>query len=109
MEMFRFLERVLRGGRMDEIRQAIGRGAVIVDVRTRSEYRDGHVAGSRNIPLDELDSALDGLPKDRPVIFCCASGVRSGTAARIAKSHGIVALNGGSWGNVDSIKTQSGN
>jgi rhodanese-related sulfurtransferase len=66
------------------------------------------VAGSKNVPLDELDGVIDSLPKDRPVIFCCVSGVRSGAAARLAKARGVDALNGGSWGNVDSIKTQSG-
>jgi len=93
---------------MEEVRQAISRRAVIVDVRTRSEYRGRHVAGSRNIPLDELEGVIDSLPKDRPVIFCCASGARSGAAARLARARGIEAFNGGSWGDVDSITTQSG-
>jgi len=106
--MFDFLRRVLGGGGMEDVREAVTNGALIIDVRTGGEYRGGHVAGSRNIPLDELEHALDTLPKDKPIVFCCASGMRSGNAAHIAKARGFVALNGGPWTNVDSIRTRNG-
>lgn len=74
------------------------RDFTVVDVRTRAEFMGGHVAGSVNIPLQELvDRAaeLDGLPK--PIIFCCASGNRSGQATAYFKAQGLSCENGGSW------------
>jgi phage shock protein E len=70
----------------------------IIDVRSYGEFMGGHVAGSINIPLQEITQRLDeikALPK--PVILCCASGNRSGQAAAFLNHHGIVCENGGSW------------
>lgn len=73
-------------------------GALVLDVRTKGEYAQGHVEGSRNIPLDELAGRLKDLPTDRPIITCCASGMRSGAAARLLRSRGIKQVhNGGPW------------
>lgn len=57
-------------------------GAVLLDVRTEQEYRDGHISGSRNLPLDELDKA-GGIIKDQntPIFVYCLSGSRSRQAA----------------------------
>ena len=54
------------------------RGAVLLDVRTPQEYQQGHIPGSKNIPLQELDrvgSAAGG--KDTPLFVYCHSGARS--------------------------------
>ena len=70
----------------------------IVDVRTPSEFMGGHVAGSINIPLQEIQERLEevkALPQ--PIILCCASGNRSGQATRFFKEHGVDCSNGGSW------------
>jgi rhodanese-related sulfurtransferase/transcriptional regulator with XRE-family HTH domain len=57
----------------------------IVDVRDAREFASGHVPGARHLPLDELRAnPKDGLPRDN-VIFVCAKGVRSATAAKIAE------------------------
>jgi len=72
-------------------------GAVIVDVRSKSEYFTGHIAGSQNIPLDTLDAHLSKIPKGKVVITCCASGMRSASAKSILKSHGFEVYNGGGW------------
>ncbi|MHB1279310.1 MAG: rhodanese-like domain-containing protein [Bacteroidia bacterium] len=74
-------------------------GAVIVDVRSKGEYQGGHIKGSINIPVDSLAKNLDKLKdKSKPVITCCASGMRSGTAKSILKSKGYTSVhNGGSW------------
>ena len=72
--------------------------ATIVDVRTPGEYMGGHVAGSINIPLQEIQDRLEevkALPQ--PIILCCASGNRSGQATSFLKSHGVECSNGGSW------------
>ncbi|TXF86652.1 rhodanese-like domain-containing protein [Neolewinella aurantiaca] len=78
------------------------RNGTIVDVRTAGEYQNGHVAGSLNIPLQLLDRKLLKLRQlDAPIIACCASGSRSGMAARQLNELGIETINGGSWHNVD--------
>ncbi len=73
-------------------------GAQIVDVRTKGEYQGGHIKGSINIPLDSLKSNLGRLKKNKPVITCCASGMRSGSAKSILLSNGFEEVhNGGGW------------
>lgn len=70
----------------------------IVDVRTIEEFRGGHVVGSINIPLQEVVSRADEIKNlKQPIIFCCASGGRSGQATQFFKSLGIDCENGGSW------------
>lgn len=75
------------------------RGGVIVDVRSKSEYAGGHIKGSLNIPLDSLANNLTKFKdKNKPVITCCASGMRSASAKGILKSHGYTEVyNGGGW------------
>lgn len=72
-------------------------GATILDVRTAGEYAGGHIPGSINIPLDQLGAKLKQLPKDKPVIACCLSGGRSGSAVPLLRSEGYEAYNGGGW------------
>jgi phage shock protein E len=73
-------------------------GAQIVDVRTKGEYLQGHIRGSINIPLNNLQSNLSKLHKEKPVITCCASGMRSASAASVLKSKGFTQVhNGGGW------------
>ena len=75
--------------------------AVIIDVRTRGEFQMGHGDKAINIPLDEVQRNLEKIrQKNKPVIACCASGNRSGSAANFLKAQGIDAVNGGSWQNV---------
>ncbi len=59
-------------------------GAVMVDVRSTNQYKDGHISGARSVPGDQIAAgaaALDKL-KNRTVIVCCDSGATSGAAAR---------------------------
>jgi rhodanese-related sulfurtransferase len=70
----------------------------VVDVRTRAEYSGGHVNGSVNIPLQEITSHIEEIKAmEQPIIFCCASGGRSGQATQYFKSLGVKCENGGSW------------
>jgi len=74
------------------------RGAQIIDVRSKGEFQGGHVRGSMNIPLESLAHSLNKIKKDKPVITCCASGMRSESARSILKTHGFVDVhNGGGW------------
>lgn len=74
----------------------------IVDVRTTSEYRGGHVTGSINIPLQELQQRLDKVKNlPQPILLCCASGGRSGQATQFLQNHGVACENGGGWMDVN--------
>lgn len=76
----------------------------IVDVRTPAEFMGDHVAGSVNIPLNEVPHRLDEFrAMGGKIILCCASGNRSGQAAAFLKSHGIECENGGSWLDVNHM------
>lgn len=83
---------------------------VLVDVRQPDEYRAGHIAGARLIPLGELSQRLAEIPKEREVLCVCRSGSRSGSAVRqlIAAGYTATNLSGGMLGWTDArlpIKT----
>ena len=84
--------------------QLVKNGAIILDVRSRSEYSRGHIRGAVNIPLDELGNGLLRLrDQNKPVITCCASGMRSASARSFLKSNGINEVyNGGNWESLQS-------
>lgn len=86
------------GGKSDRIKDFLEEGAIIIDVRSKAEYAGGHIELSKNIPLENIESQFEKWKKaNQSVIFCCASGMRSGAATKKAKSHGVNALNGGGW------------
>lgn len=62
---------------------------VILDVRTAAEFAAGHIAGSINIPLQELEDRLNELNTARPTACVCSSGVRSDLAARTLVNAGF--------------------
>lgn len=81
----------------------VKQGAVILDVRSPGEYKQGHIKGSMNAPLNELSRHLSKLKKDTPVITCCASGMRSASAKSILKSNGFSHVhNGGGWSSLQN-------
>ena len=70
----------------------------IIDVRSRGEFAGGNVAGSINIPLDEIQGKVAEIKAmKQPVVLCCASGNRSGQATYFLQAQGIDSENGGSW------------
>ena len=86
------------GNKSKKLQDFKSRGAIILDVRTKNEYENGAIPGSKNIPLQSINSKISTIKKwDTPVICCCASGLRSGSAAGILRSQGIEAINGGGW------------
>ena len=88
----------LTGNKTEKIKDFQARGAVIIDVRTKAEFQQGAIRGSKNIPLQNINTQIEAIKKlNKPVIVCCASGMRSGSAASILNSQGIETLNGGGW------------
>jgi phage shock protein E len=96
--MLNTLKNLLGFGTKVDFAELVKQGAVIVDVRTPGEYAGGHIKGSVNIPLQSLGAQLSRIKKDKPVITCCASGMRSASAKSILKSNGYGEVhNGGGW------------
>lgn len=63
--------------------------AVLLDVRTVDEYRQGHIDGSLNIPLQNIQAVKNNIPDlDKPIYVHCFSGARSAKATSILKSMG---------------------
>ncbi len=78
-------------------------GALIVDVRSPGEFKQGHYSGSVNVPLDRINQKIGNIKKKKkPVIAVCQSGMRSGRAVAIMKQNGIEAYNAGSWAGLQS-------
>jgi rhodanese-related sulfurtransferase len=94
---------------MNKVEELIkGNKCTIIDVRTTSEYRGGNVAGSINIPINELERRMDEIKKfNTPLVLCCASGARSGMAAQVLTRAGIESYNGGSWLDVNYYKSEN--
>lgn len=97
--MLSTIKNILGLGPKANLKELIANGAIILDVRTKGEYSDGHVKGSLNIPLNQLSGSLNKLKdKDKPIITCCASGMRSASAKGILQDAGFTNVhNGGSW------------
>ena len=73
-------------------------GAIVLDVRSKSEFDSGHLKGARHFPLDTLKQQVSQVKKfNKPVITVCRSGARSAVAKNLLKSEGIEAYNGGAW------------
>lgn len=76
-------------------------GASLVDVRSVGEFAHANAPGTLNIPLSELGSRLNEIPKDKPVVVCCASGSRSGMAKLLLLKNGYRNVhNIGNWSNL---------
>lgn len=85
----------------NNVDEMLQNGAVVIDVRTPEEYKQGHVQGSKNIPLDKIPGSVQKIKgMNKQIVLCCASGMRSGRATDMLKNHGIDCCNGGSWTSV---------
>lgn len=65
---------------------------VVLDVRTVSEYDDGHIEGAINIPVKEIEEILDELSKDEEILVYCRTGNRSSTAIEIMRDNGFTKI-----------------
>ena len=79
-------------------------GAVLLDVRTAEEYRQGHIPGSINISLQTIDKVLLEISnKETPLFVYCYSGSRSGQAVNLLKGMGYINVT-----NIGGISSYSG-
>jgi rhodanese-related sulfurtransferase len=57
----------------------------IIDVRDPAEFGSGTFQGARNLPINTLEKRIDELPTDKPIVFVCGAGGRSGEAVDMVK------------------------
>lgn len=102
--MINFIKKIVGLGPKVNFSALVNEGAIILDVRSKGEYADGHIKGSINISVDTLNSHLSKLKdKNKPIITCCASGMRSGSAKNILQSNGYTQVyNGGGWNSLQN-------
>ncbi len=98
-----FLDFLGFGTKTNAIQEYVQKGAIILDVRTPAEFKEGHIKGSKNIALQVLNGQVETIKKwNKPVIACCKSGMRSAQATSILKQNGIDCINGGGWTSLES-------
>lgn len=96
--MIDLIKNLLGFGPKVDYNSLIAEGATLVDVRTPAEFKDGHIKGAINLPLQTLGSNMNKLKKDQVIITCCRSGSRSGMARRQLQAAGFTQVyNGGAW------------
>jgi rhodanese-related sulfurtransferase len=78
----------------DEMQEVVKdpKGKQIIDVREPDEYRHGHIHMARNIPLTQINTAVNGIPKEKDTYLICESGFRSTQAARVLRKKGFTNL-----------------
>jgi len=97
--MLELIKQLFGIGPKADFAELVRQGAIIMDVRTKNEFLGGHIKRSVNIPVNMLSNNLSRFKdKDKPIITCCATGMRSGSAKSFLKSNGYTQVyNGGSW------------
>jgi rhodanese-related sulfurtransferase len=82
----------------EDARTLLGRGGLVVDVRSGGEFAAGHVPESVNLPMHLIPiMASERLPSDRPLLICCESGARSAMAVQYLSRLGYDAHDLGPW------------
>lgn len=82
-------------------------GAVILDVRTETEFQTGHIKGSLNISLGTLRQRYKELDPNNTYITVCSHGLRSVKAADLLKERGFHKVhNGGAWSDLEKVLPQ---
>lgn len=77
-----------------KLKDMAAKGAVLIDVRSPQEYKEGHLDGSINFPLYDLERNSENLIKNKEntIILYCQSGSRSNKALEILKKQGCSSL-----------------
>lgn len=70
----------------------------IIDVRNSSEFLEGNIPGSINIPLLNIPKRIEDIMQlPKPIVICASNGMKSSHASNFLKNLGIECMNGGSW------------
>ncbi|WP_080779168.1 rhodanese-like domain-containing protein [Chryseobacterium phocaeense] len=88
----------------DGLEKLIRKGAVILDVRTESEFKTGHIEGSVNMSLGTIRERYIELDSAKTYITVCSHGLRSVKAEHILKDRGFKHVyNGGAWSDLEEV------
>lgn len=93
MGLFNFFKKSYQNIKPEQVAALQASGAFLVDVRESAEYRLGHVAGAKLIPLGQLSRSINQIPKERQIIVMCQSGMRSQQGANLLAESGYQVLN----------------
>ena len=97
-------QQFFRSTKTNDLKDIIAQDAFLVDVRSASEFAQGHVKGSVNIPLDKIPAQLSRFKNRKHIVVFCLSGGRSSQAKTILEKHGITGVvNGGTWKQVNQF------
>ena len=100
--MIALLKKILGFGAATNYEELMQQSAVIIDVRSPAEFKQGHIKGAVNMPLNEIVNQVSKIKKDRIIITCCASGMRSASAKNLLKNSGYEKVyNGGNWSSLE--------
>ena len=102
--MISTIKNMLGIGKKVDYAQLFKEGAIILDLRSKGEFESGHIKVALNIPVDQLRNNFTKLKeKNKPIITCCASGMRSASAKSILISSGYSSVfNGGGWSSLQN-------
>lgn len=93
---------------VDQVETFVKQGAVLLDVRSASEFASGSAQGALNIPLEQLNHSLNQLNPNQHIVVFCRTGNRSGMAKTILEHHGFMnVVNGKTWQNVNKILNEN--
>ena len=102
MSIFDFLKQPDINKGIEEYRS--NTGAILLDVRTPQEYREGHIPGSQNVPLQQLDNVDEVAENKATALYVyCHSGARSRQAANLLQHMGYTNVH-----NIGGISAYSG-
>ena len=89
------------------IQEFIDDGAVIIDVRTESEFNSGNIKNSINVPLKDLIYRVKEFDKDKKYVTVCAVGMRAESAKKFFEKRGYKVVNGGRWSTLKDLKNNT--
>jgi len=89
---------------IEQLKQARAEGAVVIDVREPDEFAEGHVVGAQSLPLSQLPTRTQEVPKGQTVYLVCQGGGRSSQAAELlsAAGHDVRSVAGGTKAWIES-------
>lgn len=102
--MYKFFKRLIKPDR-EGIGYLLSKGAIIIDVRTPGEFRNGHAEGAINIPLHHIPRKIETIKSyHKPIITCCSIGMRAERASARLRAAGIEVHTGGPWQYIAAIQ-----
>lgn len=101
-----FLSKLFRVPDKKLLKERVNNGAMLVDVRTKEEFKAGHVKRSINIPVSQIPRKYNSFNKEKSIVVVCASGARSAQVVRFLNKNGYQAYNGGGWMTFKDLDSQ---